>query len=71
MTRGDDLRRIDIGEASTNCSQQLKDQHPDVDWAGIAGLRVVLAHHYHRTQPELIWQFASVEAPALRTSLES
>ncbi len=77
MTRGDDLRTLDIveacaslaevvhargtvneeillraaerlleiiGEAATNCSSALKDRHPDVDWEGIAGLRVVLAH---------------------------
>lgn len=103
MSRGDDLRRLDIldacaaleqvmqargtvsdeillraaerlleilGEAATNCSETLKADHPSIDWVGIAGLRVVLAHHYHRTQPELIWQFASVEAPQLRSALQ-
>ena len=59
-----------IGEAATNCSAGLKAQHPSIDWVGIAGLRVVLAHHYHRTQPDLIWQFASVEAPKLRIALQ-
>ncbi len=54
-----------IGEAATNCSLDFKAHYPDIDWEGIAGLRVVLAHHYHRTQPELIWRFASVEAPQL------
>jgi uncharacterized protein with HEPN domain len=104
VTRGDDLRTLDIleacsslaevvrargavdeeillraaerlleiiGEAATNCSQALKDRHPEVDWEGIAGLRVVLAHHYHRTQPDLIWQFASVEAPQLLIALRA
>ena len=104
MTRGDDLRSLDIveacsslsevvrargtvneeillraaeplleiiGEAATNCSLALKDRHPEVDWEGIAGLRVVLAHHYHRTQPDLIWQFASVEAPLLLIALHA
>ena len=103
MSRGDDLRRVDIlescaaleevlqargtvsdeillraaerlleiiGEAATNCSAELKAEHPSIDWVGIAGLRVVLAHHYHRTQPELIWQFASVESPKLSIALK-
>ncbi len=103
MTRGDDLRCLDIleacsafeqvvqsrgtvneeilllaaerlleiiGEATSKCSVALKDQHPTFDWVGIAGLRVVLAHHYHRTEPALIWQFASVEAPPLRLALQ-
>jgi uncharacterized protein with HEPN domain len=43
--------------------------HPSIDWVGIARLRVVLAHHYHRTQPELIWRFTSVDAPILHTRL--
>lgn len=58
-----------IGEAATNCSLEFKARYPDVDWEGIAGLRIVLAHHYHRTQPELIWRFASVEAPQLLADL--
>jgi uncharacterized protein with HEPN domain len=104
VTRGDDLRTLDIleacsslaevvdargtvseeillraaerlleiiGEAATNCSPALTARHPDVDWEGIAGLRVVLAHHYHRTQPDLVWQFASVEAPQLFIALSA
>ena len=58
-----------IGEAATNCSSVIKARYPGVDWDGIAGLRVVLAHHYHRTQPDLIWRFASVEAPNLLDAL--
>lgn len=58
-----------IGEAATKCSVEFRARYPDVDWVGIAGLRVVLAHHYHRTQPDLIWRFASVEAPQLLKDL--
>jgi uncharacterized protein with HEPN domain len=54
-----------IGEAATNCSPVFRNRYPEVDWEGIAGLRVVLAHHYHRTQPNLIWRFAAVDAPDL------
>lgn len=60
-----------IGEAATHCSPVIRVRYPEVDWEGIAGLRVVLAHHYHRTQPDLIWRFASVEAPALLDFLNS
>jgi uncharacterized protein with HEPN domain len=58
-----------IGEAATSCSAEFKSRYPAIDWVGIAGLRVVLAHHYHRTQPELIWRFASVDAPLLGARL--
>lgn len=33
--------------------------HPDVDWRSISRLRIVLAHHYHRTDPDLIWSYAT------------
>ena len=59
-----------IGEAATRCSAELQSRHPEVDWRGLSGLRVVLAHHYHRTQPELIWRFAEVDSLVLRRALE-
>ncbi len=58
-----------IGEAATRCSPRLREACPSVDWEGLAGLRIVLAHHYHRTQPDLIWQFAESDAPYLRAGL--
>lgn len=58
-----------IGEAATNCSAEMTARYPEVDWVGLAGLRVVLAHHYHRTQPELVWRFAEADAPVLRSTL--
>lgn len=54
-----------VGEAATRCSAGFRARYPEVDWPGIAGLRVVLAHHYHRTQPDLVWRFAEDEAPRL------
>jgi uncharacterized protein with HEPN domain len=36
----------------------------------IVGLRVVLAHHYHRIDPELVWRVASVELPRLLAALQ-
>jgi len=59
-----------MGEAATNCSPEFRSRYRAVDWEGLAGLRVVLAHHYHRTQPTLIWRFALVEAPALMVALD-
>jgi uncharacterized protein with HEPN domain len=58
-----------IGEAATSCSPEFRAMYPAIDWVGIARLRVVLAHHYHRTQPELIWRFTLVDTPILHTRL--
>lgn len=60
-----------IGEAASNVSENAVAAHPDVDWRSIARLRIVLAHHYHRTDPELIWSYALEQAPRLAASLRS
>ena len=44
-----------IGEAASNVSESAVAAHPDVDWRSIARLRIVLAHHYHRPDPDRIW----------------
>lgn len=45
--------------------------HLSVDWRSIARLRIVLAHHYHRTDPELIWSYAIEETPVLAAALRT
>ena len=42
---------------------------PAVDWTGQIGLRNVLVHAYHRIQPDLLWQAATVDIPAVAAEL--
>lgn len=58
-----------IGEAAAHVSEETRASHPDVDWRSLGRLRIVLAHHYHRTDPELIWTYTVNEAPALSSAL--
>ena len=58
-----------IGEAASQVSDEGTAAHPNIDWRSLARLRIVLAHHYHRTDPDLIWTYAINEAPALARSL--
>ena len=46
-------------------------QYPEVDWRSIARLRIVLAHHYHRIDPDLIWSYATEQAPVLASALRT
>jgi uncharacterized protein with HEPN domain len=54
-----------IGEAATSLSEDFRARHPAVPWRDIIGLRVVLAHHYHRVDPGQVWAIAANEVPAL------
>ncbi|MGH9246741.1 MAG: HepT-like ribonuclease domain-containing protein [Acidimicrobiales bacterium] len=58
-----------VGEAARAMSDDAKAAHPSVDWAGFSGLRNVLVHAYHRIQPELLWEAATVDVPALAAAL--
>lgn len=58
-----------IGEAASQVSGERMAAYPDIDWRSLARLRIVLAHHYHRTDPDLIWSYATNEVPTLGRAL--
>jgi len=60
-----------IGEAATSLSEDFRARHPAVPWRDIIGLRVVLAHHYHRVDPGQVWAIAAAEVPALAQDLRT
>jgi uncharacterized protein with HEPN domain len=49
MSRSDEQRVQDILDAS------------DIAWRDLIGLRIVLAHHYHRVDPNQVWVIAQTE----------
>jgi uncharacterized protein with HEPN domain len=58
-----------IGEAARALSDDARARFPDVPWADVIGLRTVLAHHYHRVDPNQVWTIATAELPRLVESL--
>lgn len=54
-----------IGEAANSLSDDFHAKHPGIPWRDIIGLRVVLAHHYHRVDPGQVWVIAATEVPRL------
>jgi uncharacterized protein with HEPN domain len=54
-----------IGEAANSLSEEFRAQHPSIPWRDVIGLRVVLAHHYHRVDPGQVWVIAATEVPRL------
>ena len=58
-----------IGEAANALSEEARNSYPAVAWRDITRLRIVLAHHYHRIDPDQIWVFATVHVPDLAAQL--
>lgn len=73
---GDRLRQLAverlleiIGESANSLSDEFRASYPDVPWRDIIGLRIVLAHHYHRVDPNQVWAIAAEEVPRLAEHL--
>ena len=54
-----------IGESANSLSDDFRAHYPGIAWRDIIGLRVVLAHHYHRVDPGQVWVIAEIEVARL------
>jgi uncharacterized protein with HEPN domain len=58
-----------LGEAATLTGDETRAEHPDVDWRRVTRLRILLAHHYHRVDPNQVWTIAVDDIPAVGKAL--
>lgn len=58
------IRNLEIiGEAAKNLSEELRTNHLDIPWKGMAGIRDKLIHHYFGVNLDIVWQVATDELP--------
>lgn len=55
-----------IGEAVKKIPEDIKLEHPAIDWKNIAGLRDVLIHAYFRIDNDLLWDIIQNKLEDLR-----
>jgi uncharacterized protein with HEPN domain len=58
-----------LGEAANLISDEIRSRHPDIDWRRIIRFRILLAHHYHRVDPDQVWTIAVDDISALAKAL--
>lgn len=58
-----------IGEAARAMTYEGRAKYPEVAWRDIVDLRTLLAHHYHRVDPDQVWVVAANHVPVLATRL--
>jgi uncharacterized protein with HEPN domain len=58
------------GEAAKRLSAEFREEHPDVPWKAIAGMRDRLLHGYDDVDLELVWKTVDEDLPALVRRLE-
>lgn len=59
-----------IGEALRSMTEEFQTRfNTSLDWSGWVGLRTILAHHYFRVDPELVWSTIERDVPQLKKSI--
>ncbi|MBQ7711650.1 MAG: DUF86 domain-containing protein [Bacteroidales bacterium] len=58
-----------IGEAAYKLTHEFRDNHPEVEWNDIIGMRHILVHDYYRVDISLLWNIVHEELPLLRTQV--
>ncbi len=59
-----------ISEAVKNLPADLCAEHPEIPWRKIKSLGDKLRHEYHRINPEIVWDVATVHLKALHVAIE-
>ena len=59
-----------VGEAARQVSEDTKGEQPEIDWAGIIGMRHRLVHEFRRIRIDVVWDVVQREVPVLIRDLE-
>jgi uncharacterized protein with HEPN domain len=60
-----------MAESTQHLSEDLKAQHPEIDWRRIAAFRNVLVHDYLGIDVERIWEITQCDVPELKNAVSS
>jgi uncharacterized protein with HEPN domain len=59
-----------IGEAAVKISDDFQEQHPDIPWPKIIGMRNILVHDYFRIDINAVWAVMENDIPQLEQQIE-
>jgi len=59
-----------IGEAARAISEKLKDEHDEMPWQQIVGMRHILFHRYFEVDIDLIWSVVEDDVPVLKQQID-
>lgn len=59
-----------IGEAVRGISDTTRDQHSEIPWKQIVGMRHILVHHYFGIDLETVWRVVVDDLPRLKAAVD-
>lgn len=60
-----------IGEAAKQVSDTLREQHPEIPWREVCGVRDKLIHHYFGINVETLWQIIETDLSPLLSQMKA
>ena len=54
-----------VGEATKRLSREFREQHPELPWDDMAGMRDIIVHQYDRLNFDLIWRAIQQSIPEM------
>ena len=65
------VRRLEIiGEAVARLPEEFTEEHSDIPWGDLIGMRNVMIHKYDDVNFELVWEAITKDLPKLKEQLE-
>ena len=58
-----------IGEATSKISEGFQDEHPQIPWSKIIGMRNILVHDYFGIDVDIVWQVIKKDLPRLAETI--
>jgi len=58
-----------IGEAARHISREFRDDHPEIPWTEIIGMRHKVVHDYLGADEDIVWQVVTDDLPKLVPAL--
>lgn len=59
-----------IGEAVKNVPDDFRNEHPEIQWRKIAGMRDVIVHEYFGVDTEKVWTAVEGDIPLLERKIQ-
>lgn len=58
-----------LGEAARNVSDEVREEHAEIPWAKVGGMKNRLVHEYFRVDLDVVWSVVTDELPDLMEQL--